>query len=43
MHHIRNTLPEIKAKITAGLAKYQAELGQLGDPIEENQTPVLSF
>ncbi|TPX33322.1 hypothetical protein SmJEL517_g03774 [Synchytrium microbalum] len=33
MHHIRNTLPEIKAKIAAGLTKYQQELGQLGDPL----------
>ncbi|KAJ3042803.1 vacuolar protein sorting-associated protein 1 [Rhizophlyctis rosea] len=36
MHHIRNTLPEIKAKIQAGLAKYTAELMQLGDPITED-------
>ncbi|KAJ3340596.1 vacuolar protein sorting-associated protein 1 [Gonapodya sp. JEL0774] len=33
MHHIRNTLPEIKAKISSGLQKYQAELAQLGDPL----------
>lgn len=33
MHHIRNTLPEIKARIGASLAKYQAELSQLGDSI----------
>ncbi|KAF9977050.1 vacuolar protein sorting-associated protein 1 [Actinomortierella ambigua] len=31
MHHIRNTLPEIKAKIQAALVKYQAELASLGD------------
>jgi len=36
MHHIRNTLPEIKAKIQAGLAKYTAELQQLGDPVIED-------
>ncbi|CAG8676433.1 1776_t:CDS:2, partial [Dentiscutata heterogama] len=35
MHHIRNTLPEIKAKIQAVLAKYQTELQQLGDPLED--------
>ncbi|RIB03253.1 Dynamin central region-domain-containing protein, partial [Gigaspora rosea] len=35
MHHIRNTLPEIKAKIQAVLAKYQIELQQLGDPLDE--------
>ncbi|ORY40379.1 hypothetical protein BCR33DRAFT_699452 [Rhizoclosmatium globosum] len=33
MHHIKNTLPEIKAKIGAGLSKYQTELAQLGDPM----------
>lgn len=33
MHHIRNTLPEIKSKIAGGLAKYQNELVELGDPL----------
>jgi len=36
MHHIRNTLPEIKAKIQAALGKYLTELAQLGDPLEED-------
>ncbi|RKO91257.1 Dynamin central region-domain-containing protein [Blyttiomyces helicus] len=36
MHHIRNALPEIKAKIQAGLAKYSAELLTLGDPLTED-------
>ncbi|KAF9901876.1 vacuolar protein sorting-associated protein 1 [Linnemannia zychae] len=35
MHHIRNTLPEIKAKIQAALAKYIAELATLGDGMAE--------
>ncbi|KAF9357297.1 vacuolar protein sorting-associated protein 1 [Mortierella sp. AD094] len=35
MHHIRNTLPEIKAKIQAALAKYLAELATLGDGMME--------
>ncbi|CAO0791682.1 unnamed protein product [Mucor circinelloides] len=35
MHHIRNTLPEIKAKIQAALTKYQQELLQLGDPLSD--------
>ncbi|KAG0309330.1 vacuolar protein sorting-associated protein 1 [Dissophora globulifera] len=35
MHHIRNTLPEIKAKIQAALAKYMAELATLGDGMME--------
>ncbi|KAJ3021616.1 vacuolar protein sorting-associated protein 1 [Thoreauomyces humboldtii] len=38
MHHIRNTLPEIKAKIQAGLVKYAQELTQLGDVLTEDQT-----
>ncbi|ORY92150.1 Dynamin central region-domain-containing protein [Syncephalastrum racemosum] len=37
MHHIRNTLPEIKAKIQNALSKYQQELAQLGDPLGDNQ------
>ncbi|KAJ1941220.1 vacuolar protein sorting-associated protein 1, partial [Linderina pennispora] len=35
MHHIKITLPEIKAKIAAALAKYQNELEQLGDPLSD--------
>ncbi|KAI9294228.1 hypothetical protein K502DRAFT_324918 [Neoconidiobolus thromboides FSU 785] len=38
MHHIRNTLPEIKSKIQAALAKYQSELAQLGDPLDDGST-----
>lgn len=38
MHHIRNTLPEIKAKIQSALAKYQTELIQLGDPLGDSNT-----
>ncbi|PVV02492.1 hypothetical protein BB560_003054 [Smittium megazygosporum] len=34
-HHIKATLPEIRAKVTASLARYQAELEQLGDPNDE--------
>lgn len=37
MHHIRATLPEIKAKIQQMLGKYQMELLQLGDPLGEGQ------
>ncbi|KAF9020583.1 vacuolar protein sorting-associated protein 1 [Haplosporangium bisporale] len=37
MHHIRNTLPEIKAKIQAALAKYVAELATLGDGMGDGQ------
>ncbi|KAJ2235664.1 vacuolar protein sorting-associated protein 1 [Coemansia sp. RSA 1722] len=35
MHHIKITLPEIKAKIASALAKYRAELEQLGDPLTD--------
>lgn len=39
MHHIKNTLPEIKAKIQLGLQKYTNELLQLGDPlVDDNGT-----
>ncbi|KAJ3344619.1 vacuolar protein sorting-associated protein 1 [Entophlyctis luteolus] len=33
LHHIRNTLPDIKAKISQSLQKYEQELEQLGDPL----------
>lgn len=44
MHHIRNTLPEIKSKIQAALNKYTTELEQLGDPsgINDNASIVLN-
>src|SRR6059058_1250807 len=33
MMHIKQTLPDIKARITASLQKYTVELNQLGDSI----------
>ncbi|KAG8903351.1 vacuolar protein sorting-associated protein 1 [Tulasnella sp. 403] len=33
MHHIRNTLPDIKARIQQQLQKYNAELASLGGPL----------
>ncbi|KAI8897962.1 Dynamin central region-domain-containing protein [Globomyces pollinis-pini] len=36
MHHIKTCLPEIKAKISSGLVKYNQELQQLGDPLVED-------
>jgi dynamin 1-like protein len=33
MHHIKNTLPEIKSRISTNLLKYQQELATLGDPL----------
>ncbi|KAL2919501.1 vacuolar protein sorting-associated protein 1 [Polyrhizophydium stewartii] len=38
MHHIKNTLPEIKTKIQSGLLKYQQELQSLGDPLSDDNT-----
>jgi dynamin 1-like protein len=35
MHHVRNTLPEMKAKIQAVLLEYQSELLSLGDAIDD--------
>ncbi|THH31528.1 hypothetical protein EUX98_g2638 [Antrodiella citrinella] len=36
MHHIRATLPDIKARITSQLQKFQAELATLGGPHGDN-------
>lgn len=41
MHHIRNTLPEIKAKISSALTKYQTELAQLGDSLLGNSANIV--
>lgn len=41
MHHIRSTLPEIKSKIQSALAKYEQELQQLGDPLNDNQASMV--
>lgn len=38
MHHIRNTLPDIKQKITTQLQKYQAELTSLGGPLGDTNS-----
>ena len=44
MHHIKNTMPEIKAKINSNLQKYQAELMSLGDIVEGgHQNTILSI
>ncbi|EPX70528.1 dynamin family protein Vps1 [Schizosaccharomyces octosporus yFS286] len=41
MHHIRNTLPEIKVRINAALAKYQAELQSLGDSLVGDSSSIV--
>lgn len=37
MHHIRECMPEIKSRISSMLGKYESELLDLGEPIEETQ------
>ena len=41
MMHIKNTLPDIKARITTSLQKYSAELSQLGDSILGNSANIV--
>jgi dynamin 1-like protein len=38
MHHIRATLPDIKARITQQLQKYNAELASLGGPLGDGNS-----
>lgn len=38
MHHIRATLPDIKARITQQLQKYNAELLTLGGPLGDGNS-----
>jgi dynamin 1-like protein len=41
MMHIKQTLPDIKARIQSSLAKYQAELAQLGDSLLGNSSNIV--
>ncbi|KAI0082872.1 hypothetical protein K474DRAFT_1655054 [Panus rudis PR-1116 ss-1] len=41
MHHIRATLPDIKARITQQLQKAQAELASLGGPVGDTSSSVV--
>ncbi|KAL8867934.1 MAG: hypothetical protein Q9174_005335 [Haloplaca sp. 1 TL-2023] len=41
MMHIKNTLPDIKARISSSLQKYSAELGQLGDSMLGNSSNIV--
>lgn len=38
MHHIRATLPDIKARIQQQLQKYNAELQSLGGPMGDSNS-----
>ncbi|KAJ7063529.1 Dynamin central region-domain-containing protein [Mycena amicta] len=39
--HVRNTLPDIKARITQQLQRYQTELQSLGGPLGDNNANVI--
>ena len=41
MMHIKNTLPDIKARITSSLQKYTTELNQLGDSMLGNASNIV--
>ncbi|KGO63582.1 Dynamin [Penicillium italicum] len=41
MMHIKQTLPDIKARISTSLQKYTAELGQLGDSMLGNSANII--
>ncbi|EOD52983.1 putative vacuolar dynamin-like gtpase protein [Neofusicoccum parvum UCRNP2] len=41
MMHIKQTLPDIKARIASSLQKYSVELGQLGDSILGNSSNIV--
>jgi replication fork clamp-binding protein CrfC len=41
MMHIKQTLPDIKARIQSSLQKYQAELLQLGDSLMSNSSNII--
>ncbi|KAL2051966.1 hypothetical protein ABVK25_007658 [Lepraria finkii] len=41
MMHIKNTLPDIKARISSSLQKYTTELGQLGDSMLGNSANIV--
>ncbi|KAL2037788.1 hypothetical protein N7G274_009513 [Stereocaulon virgatum] len=41
MMHIKNTLPDIKARISSSLQKYTAELAQLGDSMLGNSANIV--
>ena len=41
MHHIRSTLPDIKARISSNQAKYNAELQSLGGPLGDNSANIV--
>ncbi|MCJ8735348.1 hypothetical protein PDJAM_G00245900 [Pangasius djambal] len=43
MHHIRDCLPELKARVTALSAQYQARLNSYGQPVEDQSATLLQI
>ncbi|KAK3565807.1 hypothetical protein QTP86_015566 [Hemibagrus guttatus] len=43
MHHIRDCLPELKARVTALSAQFQARLSSYGQPVEDQSATLLQI
>ncbi|KAI5094728.1 dynamin-1-like protein isoform X2, partial [Silurus meridionalis] len=43
MHHIRDCLPELKARVTALNAQFQARLSSYGQPVEDHSATLLQI
>ncbi|XP_060787302.1 dynamin-1-like protein [Neoarius graeffei] len=43
MHHIRDCLPELKARVTALSAQFQARLSSYGQPVEDHSATLLQI
>ncbi|XP_018599669.1 dynamin-1-like protein isoform X2 [Scleropages formosus] len=43
MHHIRDTLPELKTRVTVLSAQYQARLNSYGQPVEDHSATLLQI
>ncbi|KAJ7994208.1 hypothetical protein DPEC_G00263520 [Dallia pectoralis] len=43
MHHIRDCLPELKSRVTALSAQYQARLSGYGQPVEDHSATLLQI
>lgn len=43
MHHIRDCLPELKARVTVLSAQFQARLSSYGQPVEDHSATLLQI
>lgn len=43
MHHIRDCLPDLKARVTVLSAQYQAQLNSYGQPVEDHSATLLQI